>query len=103
MDKAEEAGFLLSQLSNHSDSMFRSFLSLYYPTLLKILLSKELQSGCCLHPNDTMFGITEGIISPINHLIDMVIARVVGRAIRAYMFLAGLNRSLDEAGSMAYS
>jgi len=83
-----------------------------------------------------MFGITKGIISPSNssyelqsqptflkstNLIDMVIAHVVGRAIRygtlsnpttflqltfyachlyfkrsAYMFLAGLNRSLDE-------
>lgn len=28
-----------------------------------------LQSGCCLHPNDTMFGITEGIISPSNKFI----------------------------------
>ncbi|KAI5586451.1 hypothetical protein BDE02_06G213200 [Populus trichocarpa] len=67
-----------------------------YQSCTSIVMSA--QSGCCLHPNDTMFGITKGIISPSNssyelqsqptflkstNLIDMVIAHVVGRAIRS--------------------
>ncbi|CAK7353378.1 unnamed protein product [Dovyalis caffra] len=83
---------ILQVLGNLELIAIPSSINVTCPAIAKVLVNVgKKKFGCCLHPNDIMFGVTKGIrsltrfikwVTKSTILIDMVIAQVVGLAIR---------------------